>query len=58
MVLFYYAYIIQTRRMTVMIIPISQLVLKRKALGDEQEEDEENEEEEGESSIDPGLCSL
>ena len=39
-------------------IPISKLVLKRKALDDEQEEDEEDEEEEDEPSSDPGLCSL
>ena len=45
-------------------ISISQLVLKRNSLDDEQEEDEEDkedeeeEEEEDESSSNPGLCSL
>ena len=39
-------------------IPISQLVLKRKALGDEQEEDEEEEDESSSDGNYPGLCSL
>ena len=39
-------------------IPISQLVLKRKALDDEQEEDEEEEDESSSDGNYPGLCSL
>ena len=39
-------------------IPISQLVLKRKALNDEQEEDEEEDDESSSDGNDPGLCSL
>ena len=39
-------------------ITISQLVLKLKALDDEQEEDEEEEDELSSDGNDPGLCSL
>ena len=39
-------------------VPISQLVLNRKALDDEREEDEEDEDELSSDGNDPGLCSL